>query len=67
MMGGEGEMVLACEAELIDELLCVLTDASRRLHCEGDEACVLSGGDVLVLVLLEGGCASGDCEGSRAG
>jgi len=35
MVGGEGEVVLGCEAELVDELLRVLTDASCGLHGEG--------------------------------
>ena len=60
-------MVLACEAELIDELLGVLTDASGGLHGEGNEMGELSGGDVLVLELLVVGCASGDGEWSSTG
>ena len=55
-------MVLACEAELIDELLGVTADASGGLHGKGNEMGELSGSDVLVLELLVVGCASGDGE-----
>ena len=60
-------MVLACEAELVDELLGVLTKASGGLHSKGNEMSELSGGDVLVLELLVVGSASGDGEWSRTG
>ena len=52
VMGGEGEVVLACEAELIDELFCVFADASRGLHCEGDEVSELSRRHLEVVDLL---------------
>ena len=55
-------MVLGCEAELVDELLRVLTDASCGLHGEGNEVSELSGSDFLVLDLLESGRLLSDCE-----
>ena len=62
MVGGEGEVVLGCEAELVDELLRVLTDASCGLHGEGNEVSELSGSDFLVLDLLGSGRLLSDCE-----
>ena len=60
-------MVLACEAELIDELLCFLTDATGGLHGEGNEVSDLRGGHLLVRVMLASGGSFGDCEGLGAG
>ena len=64
---GEGEVVLACEAELIDELLRVFTDPSCGLHCEGDEVSVLSRRYLLVLEMLVPCCALGYCKASGPG
>ena len=66
MVGGEGEVVLGCEAELVDELLRVLTDASCGLHGEGNEVSELSGSDFLVLDLLGSGRLLSDCENCGA-
>ena len=52
LVGGKGEVVLACEADLVDELGCLLADASCGLHGERNEVGVLSGGDVLVVVVV---------------
>jgi hypothetical protein len=62
LVGGKSEVVLACEADLVDELGCLLADASCGLHGEGNEVGVLSGGDVLVLGLFALGGLLGDCE-----
>jgi len=55
-------VVLGCEAELVDELLRVLTDASCGLHGEGNEVSELSVSDLLVLDLLAPGRLLSDCE-----
>ena len=64
---GEGEMVLACEAELIDDLFCVFADASRGLHCEGDEVSELSRRHLLVVDLLLPCCTLSYREATGAG
>jgi hypothetical protein len=63
MVGGKCEVVLACEADLVDELSGLLADASCGLHGERDEVGVLSGGDVLVLGQLTLGGVLSDSEG----
>ena len=67
VMGGEGEVVLACEAELIDELFCVFADASRGLHCEGDEVSELSRRHLEVVGLLLPCCTLSYREATGAG
>ena len=62
LVGGKSEVVLASEADLVDELGCLLADASCGLHGERNEVGVLSGGDVLVLGLLALGGLLSDCE-----
>jgi hypothetical protein len=45
---GKSEVVLACEAELVNELCGVLRDTSSGLHSEGNEVSTAKGISVLM-------------------
>jgi hypothetical protein len=60
--GREGEVVLGCEGELVDELDGGGADASCGLHGEGKEVRVLSGGELVVVGDLDSSGLGGDSE-----